>query len=157
MRLSKKNIILIVVTIIFALTAYLYFRTQDNQNVKDDKIVIAPIEVVDNANRLCKSMWPGAEDIQNKCIYEQIEAGKKVYKDYMKYIFNKEDPHTDKTPTLYEEKKYIVIKCLEYGQVTLFDSSFALDYVEILKCCEYSFTVWGFKKASWYKYTDEEQ
>jgi hypothetical protein len=157
MRLSKKNIILIVITIVFALTIYLYFRITEQKHIEDDKIVVAPTEVFDNAQRLCKSMWPGAEDVQNKCIYEQTEAGKKVYNDYMKYILNKEDPYTDKAPTSSEEKEHIVRKCLEYGQTILHDNSFALDYVETLKCCEYSFTVWGFKKASWYQYNQYNQ
>jgi hypothetical protein len=157
MRLSKKNIILIVITIVFALTIYLYFRITEQKHIEDDKIVVAPTEVFDNAHRFCKSMWPGAEDVQNKCIYEQTEAGKKVYNDYMKYILNKEDPYTDKAPTSSEEKEHIVRKCLEYGQTILHDNSFALDYVETLKCCEYSFTVWGFKKASWYQYNQYNQ
>lgn len=159
MKLSKMNIMWIVVSIIISLTSYFHFRNQELKQKNENNtsgIVVAPVEVVDNANRLCKSMWPGAEDVQDKCVYEQIEAGKKIHEKYIKYIINNNEttPSTSTTP---QEKEHIVRKCLEYGQTILYDNSFALDYVETLKCCEYSFIVWGFEKSSLHPYIQDEK
>lgn len=159
MKLSKRNIILIGITILLTLVVYTHFKMNEYKQIANSIThEYIPEEVKYNANRLCSSMWPGAEDIQDKCIYEQIEAGKKVYNNYInKYIINLDEIDQNNNDITIQEKNFIVKKCLEYGQLILFDNTFALDYVEILKCCEYSFSVWGFQKSSWYQYVPSEE
>lgn len=149
MKKYRFQIVTICILILLGILTHVYFKQQTVDITNGNNILIAPPEIMDNAHRLCKSMWPGAEEIQNKCLYEQLEAGKKVYKNYITpYLINKEELD----PAKAKEKEHLVKRCLNSGQLILFDNSFALDYVEVLKCCEYSFNVWGFEKASWYRY-----
>jgi hypothetical protein len=103
-----------------------------------------------NSERLCVGLWPGVEEIQKECISKQYIAAKELYSKYVyPYVINREltilkDDEIPKDVTN-EEKEYLIKKCMERSQTILPDNSFALDYIETLTCCEYSFKLYGFE------------
>jgi len=103
-----------------------------------------------NSHTLCINLWPGVKDMQDECINEQYKAARELYGKYVfPYVVKKGIPLVKENEVFNDatdkEKEYLIQKCMEKSKITLPSNAVALDYVETLTCCRYSFKLYGFE------------